>query len=57
MSDTCPNRGSEPEIDMDGISRCWHNNGYHWGGAGPCFDELEHAIAYREYVKEHGYQL
>lgn len=30
------------------ISRCWQNFGYHALGAGPCFDTVEQAVAYRD---------
>lgn len=30
------------------ITTCWQNNGFHVGGAGPCFDRMEWAINYRE---------
>ena len=34
-------------IDMRGISRCWQNNGWHYAGAGPCFDTYEQVSKYR----------
>jgi hypothetical protein len=32
----------------DRISMCWQNRGYHAMGAGPCFDTIEEAVAYRD---------
>jgi hypothetical protein len=32
-----------------GISRCWQNRGYHVYGAGPCFDTMDQAVAYRDW--------
>jgi hypothetical protein len=32
----------------DRISMCWQNRGYHAMGAGPCFDTVEQAVAYRD---------
>lgn len=37
-----------------GISRCWQNQGFHVYKAGPCFDTLEQAIAYKESLDAEG---
>lgn len=39
---------TETERDLRGISRCWQNNGWHYAGAGPCFDTYEQVSKYRD---------
>ncbi len=34
------------------ITRCWQYNGYHVYQAGPCFDTLEQATNYKEWLDE-----
>lgn len=36
------------------ISRCWRYSGYHVYGAGPCFDTLKQATAYKESLDKEG---
>lgn len=37
-----------------GITRCWWNRGYHVYMAGPCFDTLAQAQAYRDSLDRDG---
>jgi len=42
--------------DMRGISTCWQYGprGWHAYGAGPCFDDYETAIRYRDWLDREG---
>jgi hypothetical protein len=40
--------------DTRALSRCWQNQGWHVYSAGPCFDEYENAIKYRDYLDAKG---
>lgn len=42
-----------PKPLPDGISRCWQG-GYHVYMAGPCFNKLEQALAYKESLDKEG---
>ena len=44
---------SKPEVER-GITRCWQRQGFHVYMAGPCFDTLKQARAYRDSLDAEG---